>query len=147
MAEPNDDMHAFGWDLGRLRYPSADSKPNDIWPGPPMFGAPEAKQLLNGYHFDVQFVCPKYVQMLLDIDPDVRIAAEKTRDAGYTKEALDDFNKVIQTAFFKKVVPRIIKNFNNMSIAVAQFYAARLAHIDKFGNDDYIDASTIKSRR
>lgn len=147
MAEPNDDMHAYGWDLGRLRYISADSTPDDIWPGPPMFHAPEAKKLLPGCHFDVDFACPRYVQMLLDYDPNVQKAAKETRDAGYTKEAIEKFSGVIRESFLKFVAPRIIKNFNNISLAVAQFYAARLAHIDKFGNDDYIEASTTKSRR
>lgn len=148
MPEPNDDIAAYGWDLGKLRYPSTDSKKGDVWPGRNMFEVPEAVLLQDTYGFDIHFVCPKYVQVLLDQEMDIMVGAQNVRDAGYTKEALAEFNKTVQRVFKQVVIPKIIEHFNNMSQSVAEFYAARLAHIQKFGaDDDYIEASTTKSRR
>ena len=148
MPEPNDDMAAYGWDLGKLRYPAADSAPNDIWPGRSMFEVAEAKELADTYGFDIQFVCPKFVQVLLDQEKEIMDGAQKARNAGYTKAALEEFADTVRSVFRLVVLPQIAERFNEVSQSVAGFYAARLAHITKFGSaDDYIDASTTKSRR
>lgn len=136
MAAPNDDIAAFGWDLSKLRYPSKDSKPNDVWPGPSMFEIEGANELRDPYGFDINFVCAKYVQVLLDQEKDIMVGAQKVRDAGYTKAALEEFAETVRQTFKKVVVPKIVAQFNNISQSVAEFYAARLAHIDKFGVED-----------
>lgn len=139
MAEPNDDMAAFGWNLGKLRYPAASSQKDDVWPGPSMFDVENANEIRHEYGFDVQFVCPRYVQMLLDQEEETMIAAQKVHAAGYTQAAREEFRTKIQQLFGRVVVPDIIRNFNNVSQAVADFYAARLAHIAKFGDDTDVD--------
>lgn len=136
MAEPNDDIAAFGWDLGKLRYPSKDSKPGDIWPGASMFELPNATELREAYGFDITFVNAKYVQVILDSDPDVRKGAEKVRAAGYTPEAIDAYSKIIVKAFQERVIPDMLARFKKVAGHVASFYSARLAHIDKFGVDE-----------
>jgi len=136
MAEPNDDAAAFGWDMGKLRYPAADSKPGDIWPGRSIFDAADAKELEPAYGHNIDFICAKFVQTRLDRDPDVRKAAEECRAARYSKAALDAFAETINKAFAKRVVPEILREFKNVSRMLAEFYAARLAHIDKFGIEE-----------
>jgi len=135
MPEPNDDMAAFGWDLGKLRYPAPSSKKDDIWPGSSMFDTEDAEKLRAAYGFDVQFVCPRYVQFLLDQEKDIMLAAQKVRDAGYTQAARVEFGETVRRVFRQVVVPHMIRQFNKVSQAVADFYAARLAHIVKFGPD------------
>jgi hypothetical protein len=135
MAEPNDDMAAFGWNLGKLRYPAASSQKDDIWPGRSMFDVENASEIRREYGFEVQFVCARYVQMLLDQEEETMIAAQKVHDAGYTQAAREEFRAKIQQLFQRIVVPDMITNFNKVSQAVADFYAARLAHIAKFGTD------------
>lgn len=147
MPEPNDDAAAYGWDLGKLRYPSKDSTKGDVWPGRNMFEIAGAEAFIPVYGFDIHFVCAKFVQLVFDSEPAIMEGAKKVRDAGYTKAALEEYNKTVQRVFAKVVVPQMITYFNNMSQSVAEFYAARLAHITKFGDDDYIEASTTKSRR
>lgn len=148
MAEPNDDMSAYGWDLGKLRYPADDSQRGDVWPGRNMFDVEEARELAETYGFDIQFVCPKFVQVLLDQEKDIMDGAQKVKAAGYTKAALEEFAETVRSVFKRVVLPQILQRFNTVSQSVAEFYAARLAHIAKFGaDDDYIDASTTKSRR
>jgi hypothetical protein len=148
MAEPNDDMAAFGWDLGKLRYASSDSKKGDVWPGRSMFDIAEAQELVETYGFDIRFVCPKFVQVLLDQEKEIMDGAQKVREAGYTQAALEEFDATVRAVFKRVVVPQMLRRFNDVSRSVAEFYAARLAHIVKFGaEDDYIEANTTKSRR
>ena len=136
MAAPNDDIAAFAWDMSRLRYPSKDSKPNDVWPGPPVFEIPESSALREMYGFDVTFINAKYAQFMFDQSPAIRSGAEKVRAAGYKQAAIEEFKAAVEKVFRTVVVPDMIKQFNNVSIKVAEFYSARLAHIDKFGVDE-----------
>lgn len=136
MPEPNDDIAAFGWTLGKLRYPAEDSKPDDIWPGASVFEVPQNKELQNAYGFDITFIPTKFTQILLDNNQAVRAGAEKVRAAGYTKEALAAYKKTIIKAFEEDVVPAMLERFKAVAGHVAEFYAARLAHIDKFGIED-----------
>ena len=136
MPEPNDDIAAFGWDLGKLRYPAESSKKGDVWPGASMFELPFSKELQQAYGFDITFVTPKYVQILLDNDPEVRAGAEKVKAARYTQAALDEYRKTVIKAFQERVVPDMIARFEKVAGHVAGFYAARLAHITKFGVDE-----------
>jgi hypothetical protein len=136
MAAPNDDIAAFAWDMSRLRYPSKDSKPNDVWPGPPLFEIPESPALRDVYGFDITFINAKYVQFLFDQNAAIRAGAEKVRAANYKQAAIEEFKTVVEKVFRTVVVPEMLKHFNTVSLKVAEFYAARLAHIDKFGVDE-----------
>lgn len=136
MPEPNSDLAAFGWDMGKIRYPSKDSVKNDIWPGRNIFEIADAEKLASLYGFDIHFICAKYVQFVLDQSPEIRAGAEKVRAAHYTQAALKEFADTVQKVFKSVVVPEMIRQFNNVAGEVAQFYAARLAHIDKFGVED-----------
>ena len=66
MAEPNDDAAAFGWKLGNLRNPTPVDEHGDIWPGKPVFQIEEEAELRDYYGFDINFVNPKFVQVMLD---------------------------------------------------------------------------------
>lgn len=136
MPEPNSDLAAFGWDMGRMRYPAKDSTKTDVWPGRNMFEIADAEKLVSLYGFDINFVCPKYVQFMLDQNQEIRDGAEKVRAAGYTQAALTEFADIVRKVFKTVVVPAMVEQFNNVGGAVARFYAARLAHIDKFGVED-----------
>lgn len=147
MPEPNSDLAAFGWDMGRIRYPSKDSTKTDVWPGRSVFEIAESEKLIDLYGFDINFVCPKYVQFVLDQSQDIRAGAEKVKAANYTQAALTEFAATVRKVFKDVVVREMIRQFEQVAVDVARFYAARLAHIDKFGLDDQIEASTTKSRR
>lgn len=136
MAEPNDDIGAFGWDMSKLRYPSSDSKKGDVWPGRSIFDAADAKELGSAYGHNIEFICAKFVQTRLDRDAEVRKVAEAARTAKYSNDALDELAEAINKAFVKRVVPEMIQEFKAVSRMIAEFYAARLAHIDMFGFDE-----------
>jgi hypothetical protein len=136
MAEPNDDIAAFGWDMGKLRYPSTDSKKGDVWPGRSIYDATDAKELDPAYGHNIEFICAKFVQTRLDRDPAVRKSAEACRTAKYSSAALDELAEAIHKAFVKRIVPEMIQEFEKVSRMIAEFYAARLAHIDTFGFDE-----------
>ena len=133
MPEPNDDLAAFGWPLAKLRYPSRDSTKTDIWPGKPVFEVEEAKELAEQYGFDIEFVNAKFVQVMLDNSPAVREAAEQCAAAKYSQESLENLRGVIVKEFRDAVVPEMTKRFKKISAMVAQFYAARIAHLLTFG--------------
>ena len=136
MAEPNDDAAAFGWSLGKLRYLSKDSKPGDVWPGACMFEVPVPYEVKQVYGHIIEFVNPAFVQLMLDSDPTVRSGAEKVRRAKYAPAAMAKYQKTILAVFTTKIMPEIIKRFTTVAGDVAEFYAARLAHIDTFGADN-----------
>lgn len=135
MPGPNSDMQAYGWDMGKLRYPDPKSdSAKDPDPGPHVFNAPNASwELRQRYGHDIQFLCPAYIQMMLDHSTSVRDAALAAHDARYTKESIAKVQAAIETEFTKKILPEILANFEQVSEMIAQFYAARVAHIKKFG--------------
>jgi hypothetical protein len=136
MAEPNDDAAAFNWELRKLRHLSPDSKKGDVWPGRAIFHAESTLDDMQTYGHDLEFVNPGYLQMLLDRSPDVRAAAEKAREAKYSPDAIKQLRKTILRVFRDQILPGIDEQFTKISGMVAEFYAARLAHIDTFGFDD-----------
>lgn len=136
MAEPNDDMAAFGWDLSKIRFPAPGLKRGDVWSGPPIWSVPVSKEVLHVYGPDLRFLDARFVQFCLDSIPEVREATEKAKAARYSKAAIAELQKVITTAFKTKVIPEIVTRFANVADGIAEFYAARLAHKDKFGDDD-----------
>jgi hypothetical protein len=139
MPAPNDDAAAFGWTLGKLRYPGKPEpgeKQEDAWPGSFVFQVSVPYEIRQVYGHNIQFICPEFAQLVLDGEPEIRAGAEKVKQAGYTPEALDKFRKTIQRVFREKVVPNVEHRFDEIAGMVAEFYAARLAHIDKFGVED-----------
>jgi len=151
MPEPNDDAAAFGWELKKLRYPAADSPKNDVWPGRSIFQPQISLEEMQAYGHDMAFIEPGYLQRQFDHSPAIRKAAEKASAEKYSPESLARLQRAIQRVFTETVLPEIEAQFDAISKMVAQFYAARLAHIETFGfEDDYgdqIEASTTKSRR
>jgi hypothetical protein len=136
MAEPNDDLHAFGWSMDRMRYPSKDSKPKDVWPGASVFGVPEADEYRDTYGFNVAFLNAPYLQFMLDQVPEIRAAAEKCAAAKYSAESVAALRKAALTAFRTVVMPDMEARFKKIAGLVADYYAARLAHIETFGFDE-----------
>ena len=136
MDDPNDDAAAFGWSLGKLRYPGEKDESGGTWPGVYVFQVPTPYEVRQVYGHNLEFVNPNFVQLLLDAEPEVRAGAEKVRAAGYTPEALKKYSKTITKVFHEKVLPQIVERFEEVAGMVAEFYAARLAHIDKFGIDN-----------
>ena len=136
MAEPNDDLHAFGWSMDRMRYPAKDSKPGDVWPGASVFGVPESDAVRDTYGHNVNFLNAPYLQFMLDQVPEIRTAAEKCSAAKYSPESIYALRKAILKACLTKVMPDMERRFKKISGLVADFYAARLAHIETFGFDD-----------
>jgi hypothetical protein len=136
MAEPNDDAAAFGWTLGKLRYLSEEKINGEQWPGRGVFDVPYDYATRQVYGHIIEFVNPAFLQIQLDSSPDVRAAAEKARDAGYTQEAIAKLRKTIVKVFNEQVLPNIAAQFNKAAGMVAEFYCARLAHIELFGNED-----------
>ena len=137
MPAPNDDAEAYNWELRSLRKAdprSTDKKDPDA--GASIFRAPqETPQTMRRYGHEAQFICPKYLQILLDKEPEIRKAAEAAASARYSKEAIAELRKVVLRVFNTKVVPNIIENFENVSETIAQFYAALVAHVSKFGSE------------
>ena len=58
MAEPNDDLDAYGWRLAQLRFASKDSTPGNVWPGRPIFMIPQSVQSSSKYGHEAHFLCP-----------------------------------------------------------------------------------------
>lgn len=151
MSAPNEDIDAYGWELRQIRLPSADDK---HVAGRPAFNIKQDIKSIKQYGVDVQFVCPKYLQMVLDAEPAVGRAIEKAKAAGWTPEALKSVTNTVTKVFNERVLVDIAQRFYNVAPMVAEFYAARQAHIDLFGkpqedesDDDQIEANTTKSRR
>jgi hypothetical protein len=135
MPIPNDDIAEYGWQLKNIRHPdpkSADKKDPD--PGAPIFAAPQQTlHTMKTIGHDAHFICPKYLQILFDASPELRDASIKAAEARYTKEALGRLEEEIRRVFTDVVIPDIAKNFDAIAPMIAQFYAARIAHIKKFG--------------
>lgn len=136
LAEPNDDAAAFGWTLGKLRYLSEDEINGERWPGRGVFDLPCSYEVRQAYGHIIEFINPAFLQIQLDGSAEVRKAAEKARDEGYTKEAIAKFRRVIVRVFNEQVIPDVVKRFEHVAGLVAEFYCARLAHVDKFGHEE-----------
>lgn len=138
MADPNDDASAFGWTLGKLRYQGEPdpNEPGENWPGPYVFTVPAPLEVRQVYGHNIEFVCPAFVQWLLESDPEIRKGAERVRAAKYSPEALKKYRRLVLTVFNEKILPQIAKKFEAVSGLVAEFFAAQLAHIDTFGHEE-----------
>jgi len=138
MPPPNDDIAAHGWDLRQIR--EADSKSldkKDPDKGKPIFSAPqETIKTIVRYGCDAHFICPKYLQILLDHSEELRKVTMAAAENKYRATDIDAIEATVKKLFEEVVLPDIAKNFSRISRTVAQFYAARLAHIRKFGSEN-----------
>lgn len=134
MADPNDDAAAYGWTLGKLRYPG-EKVGGEQWPGAYVFDFPVEFAVRQMYGHSIEFASPSFLQLILDSEPAIRAGAEKVRAAGYTPEAIKKYRKTVIAVFQEKILPVIAERFEDVAGMVAEFYAARLAHIDTFGAD------------
>ncbi|NDD53174.1 hypothetical protein EBZ39_04720 [bacterium] len=135
MAEPNDDAEAFGWTLGKLRHLVRD-RDGKKWPGRGVFDANYNYDTRQLYGHVIDFINPAFLQIQLDSNKAIRAGAIKVRDAGYTKEAIEKFQATVLRVFTEEILPDIAARFKPVAGLVAEFYAARLAHIEKFGNEE-----------
>jgi hypothetical protein len=137
MPAPNDDIAAYGWDLRQIREPdakSADKKDPDK--GKPIFSAPqETLRTMERYGCDAHFLCPKYLQILLDHSDELRKVTMQAAENKYRVSDIDEIEATLKKIFEEIVLPDIVSNFNRIARPIAQFYAARLAHIRKFGSE------------
>jgi len=137
MPAPNDDIAAYGWDLRRIREAdpkSLDKKNPDQ--GKPIFSAPqETLKTIVRYGCDAHFICPKYLQILLDQSEELRKVVVAAAENKYRAADIDAIEATVNKLFAEVIIPDIEKNFARISRTVAQFYAARLAHIRKFGSE------------
>ena len=136
MPPPNDDLHAFGWSMDRLRYPSNDSTKTDVWPGRSVFDIDTANALRDTYGFNVEFMNAKYLQVMLDSSPKVMAACQKAAEANYSEESLTNLRKIVMTEFKDLVLPDMLTRFKKVAGMVGQFYAARMAHVQTFGAEE-----------
>ena len=135
MPDPNSDMEAYGWDLGKIRHPDPKSEnPKEPDPGRRIFIArQETPQTMERYGHDAMFICPRYLQILLDQSAEVREAAVAAHAARYTKESIAKVEAAVRDCFNNVVLKDIVSSFDEVAPLVAQFYAARVAHLKKFG--------------
>lgn len=136
MADPNDDAAAFGWSLGKLRYLSKEKIDGQTWPGAYVFSMPYNYEVRQMYGHNIDFINPPFLQIMLDNSQAVRTGAEQARAAGYTDESIDKLRKIIIKEFQTSVLPEIEKQFKKVAKLTAEFYCARLAHIDTFGYEE-----------
>ena len=138
MPVPNDDIAAYGWDLRQIREPdpkSADRKDPDK--GKSVFSAPqETLKTMERYGCDAQFICPRYLQITLDKCAELREVTVQAAANKYRNSDIDEIEKVITHLFETVVLPDIQHNFKKIARSIAQFYAARVAHIKKFGGEN-----------
>lgn len=136
LPEPNDDLHAYGWSMDRLRYPSKDSTKTDIWPGRSVFDVDTENALRETYGFNIEFMNPKYLQAMLDSSPKIMAACQKAAEAKYSEDSIADLRRVVLAEFRDLVLPDIATRFKKIAGTVGQFYAARMAHVQTFGAAD-----------
>ena len=138
MPAPNDDLHAYGWDLKNIRQADPKSlNKKDPDAGKPIFSAPqETMKTMQRYGHDAQFICPKYLQILLDQSTELREAVMKAAENRCRIEDIDKLEAEVNRVFTEVVLRDIAENFKNVARQVAQFYAARISHIKKFGSEN-----------
>ena len=136
MAEPNDDLSAYGWSMDRLRYPSKDSVKGDVWPGRSVFDIDSDNALRETYGFNIEFLNAKYLQAMLDSSPKVMAACQKAAEAKYSEDAIADLRRTVLAEFRDLVIPDMAARFKKIAGMVGQFYAARMAHVATFGHED-----------
>lgn len=135
MAKPNDDLDAYGWSLKNVRMPT-DEK--DI-AGRPMFHVKLNIDAIKRYGTEVQFLCPAYIEMQLDKCAGMTSAVAKAKAAGWTPEALKKLTDTVVKTFNELVLVDIAQQFYDIAPMVAEFYAARDAYRELYGDDNEDD--------
>lgn len=133
MPVPNDELDAYGWALKNVRHPSADDK---TIAARPIFNLKQTGDSIKRYGPEVQFLCPTYLELMLDAAPEVDKALQNARASSYAPEALSKLTNAVMKAFDERILVDIAKQFYDVAPMIAQFYAARLAHRDMFGEPD-----------
>lgn len=133
MPRPNDDQHAYGWDLRCVRRPVVDG--TAIEPGLPIFQIKQPYEVRLEYGMDIQFLDPKFVNLRLSQSEVVQKALATVKDQNYAPESLVKLEHVIQQVFESLMLDEITKRFHSIVPMLAQFYAARQAYINKYGKD------------
>ena len=135
MPEPNDDLAAYGWHMNRLRYPSKTSTPDDIWPGASIFSVPEASEFRDKYGMDVSFVDPQYLQFMLDRVVAVQNAVLACQKKNYSPDSIKALRAAIIRSVHDVILPDIEQRVKKIATHIAAYYAARMAHVQKYGFD------------
>lgn len=133
MPRPNDDQHAYGWDLRCVRRPVVDGAA--IEPGLPIFQIKQPYEVRLEYGMDIEFLDPKFVNLRLSQSEVVQKALAKVKEQNYAPESIVKLEHAIQSVFDGLMLDEIKKRFNNIVPVLAQFYAARQAYINKYGKD------------
>lgn len=133
LPEPNDDLAAYGWHMNRLRYPAKNSTPGDVWAGASIFAVEEAEKASDEYGMDVWFMQPPYLQYMLDRSVDVQNAVLACKKKKYSNDSIVALRKAIMKAVRELVLPDIEQRMKQISVFVAAYYAAKMAHIDTYG--------------
>jgi len=105
----------------------------DVWPGRSVFEIEESNELRDVYGFNIDFVNPKFVQVVLDNSEKIRAAAQKCAENKYSPESRNELRKVIMAEFRDTAIPEMLSRFKKVAGMVADFYAARLAHLMTYG--------------
>lgn len=133
MPRPNDDQHAYGWDLRCVRRPVVEGAA--IEPGLPIFEIKQPYEVRLEYGMDIQFLDPKFVNLRLSQSEVVQKALDKVKEQNYAPESVVKLEQAIQAVFDDLMLDEIKKRFNNIVPMLAQFYAARQAYVNKYGKD------------
>lgn len=133
MPRPNDDQHAYGWDLRCVRRPVVEGAA--IEPGLPIFEIKQPYEVRLEYGMDIQFLDPKFVNLRLSQSAVVQKALNKVKEQNYAPESVVKLEQAIQAVFDDLMLDEIKKRFNNIVPMLAQFYAARQAYVNKYGRD------------
>lgn len=135
LPEPNDDLAAYGWHMNRLRYPSKNSTPGDVWAGTSIFAVEEAEKDSGEYGMDVWFMHPPYLQYMLDHSVDVQNAVLACKKKKYSNASIVELRKAVMKAVHELILPDIEQRLKQISVFIAAYYAAKMAHIDTYGFD------------
>lgn len=133
MPRPNDDQHAYGWDLRCVRRPVVEGAA--IEPGLPIFHIKQPYEIRLEYGMDIQFLDPAFVNLRLSQSETVQAALAKVKEQNYTPESIVKLEHAIKKVFDDLMLNEISTRFHNIVPMLAQFYAARQAYINKYGKD------------
>jgi len=136
LPEPNDDLAAYGWHMNRLRYPAETEDKKDLWPGRSIFSVPEAEEFRREYGIDVNFVCPAYLQFILDRSPDMQTAVAEVSAKKYDEQSLKNLREAVAKSIAKVLVPHMKKCLEDVTDYIAGYYASKMAYIERYGAAD-----------
>jgi hypothetical protein len=133
MPRPNDDQHAYGWDLKCVRRPVIDGAA--IEQGLPIFHITQPYDVRLEYGMDIQFLDPAFVNLRLSQSEAVQAALAVVKEQNYAPESLVKVEHAIQKVFEDLMLKEIRSRFSQVTPMLAQFFAARQAYVNKYGKD------------